>query len=139
MNNEPNQSSQFTKEKRIVLNKKFDTIRMGYQKTWMSSVRALIKPVLSCPWVDNTSVHTRKNDVSLKIIICCFFNNNDFCIHHVLVECEHYIQYVYKSFNLEIRVTMRESEAADPSHGKLVMQDTDSYVLCYKHWKWWKA
>lgn len=79
------------------LNKNLDTIGMGYQKTWMSLVHALIKAVLLCPGVGNTSVHTRKNDISLKIIIFFSFNNNDFYILHVPVECEHYSEYIYKS------------------------------------------
>lgn len=75
-------------------------------------MHALIKPVLSCLSVDNTSVHTLKNDVSLKNLISSSFNNGIFYIHRVLVECEHYVVYVYESFNLEIRVTMRDNKTA---------------------------
>lgn len=46
------------RKKKIVLSKNSDKIGMDYASRLISSMHALIKAVLSCPLVDNTSVHT---------------------------------------------------------------------------------
>ena len=65
----------------------------------------------------------------LKNVIFRSFNNN-FYIPHVLVECEHYVVYIYESFNLEIWVTVRERiKLPEPRYMNLILNDTEFYIL----------